>query len=223
MTGISPHLRALRLRTAVFFWRQGVVWALALALLALAGSLLVANRYLMLLMLVAGITTLAGYSLEFGASSHRREAERELLQIGAEFERALVSYARSGPQNDPILAGPSSLDKLLKDDRAPQALRHLRKMYKDPMTGGTTWGTVRGPSGAIWGVYSLASGKPLQQKNLPSSLAQLDEAESYADWVFGLPQARSPQRPGADPATSNGRSLTLPFPPANNPTLGAPS
>lgn len=47
MTGIPPRLRALRLRTAVFIWRQGIVWVLALALLVLAGSMLLANRYLL--------------------------------------------------------------------------------------------------------------------------------------------------------------------------------
>lgn len=179
--------------------------------------------YLMLLMLVAGITTLAGYSLEWGASSQRREAERELLRIGFEFEKALVAYAASGTQPDPTFAGPTALDKLLKDDRQPIGLRHLRKMYKDPMTGSDTWGTVRGPNGAIWGVYSLASGKPLQQKKFPEPWIHLEDAESYADWVFGLPQARSLQRPGADPAAPNGRSLTPPSPSANNPFSGAPS
>lgn len=179
--------------------------------------------YLMLLVMVASITTLAGYSLEWGASSHRREAERELLRIGAEFEKAFVSYAAISRQTDPVLAGPTDLDQLLNDNRQPQALRHLRKLYKDPLTGEQTWGTVRGPNGSLWGVYSLASGTPLQQKRFDRPWAHLEDAQSYSDWVFGLPQARSLQRPDASPAAPKGRPLSPSSPSTNNPFSGAPS
>lgn len=149
--------------------------------------------YLMLLLLIAGASTIAAHSLELGASIHRRAAERELLRVGAEFERALQSYVAAVPGTDPTLAGPVTLQDLLKDERQPQARRHLRKLYNDPLTGKNQWGLVHGPGGTIWGVHSLAIGQPLQQKRFPASTAHFEDASSYAEWVFGLPQARAQQ------------------------------
>lgn len=176
----------------------------------------------MLLMLVAGVTTLAGYSLEWGASGHRREAERELLRIGAEFERALIAYAASRPANDPALAGPMSLDLLLKDDRLPQSRRYLRKIYRDPMTSLEAWGTIRGPGGTILGIHSLATGRPLKQKRFPASYFHMEDAESYADWVFGLPQARAFQPSSKQQAPSQERPITTTVVP-QTPSSGVPS
>lgn len=146
--------------------------------------------YLMLLVAVASIATLAGYSVELGSTMSRRDAERELLHVGEAFERAIVAYARGGPTAGGLSrGGPRSLDDLLRDPRQPGVVRHLRKPYRDPLTGGTEWGLLRDATGGILGVYSLAPGQPIRQANFPLHQKHLAEASSYADWVFGLPDA----------------------------------
>lgn len=165
--------------------------------------------YLMLLGLVAGITTVAAYSLELGSSSQRRDAESELLRVGYEFEKALMAYTASVAQSPPIASGPTSLEQLLRDNRQPHTLRHLRKLYSDPMTGTTKWGTVLSPSGSIWGVYSLAEGKPLKQEKFPPQFSHLERADRFSDWVFGLPQARNQRQTQVSQPMQNTPSPSL--------------
>jgi hypothetical protein len=179
--------------------------------------------FLMLLVLVAGVVSLAGHSVEWGASSHRREAERELLRVGAAYEKALLSYTATQPRTDTLPAGPSSLDQLLKDDRQPTTLRHIRKLYQDPMTGGREWGLVRSPTGSIWGVYSLAPGKPLAQKNVPQVEEPTQGTDSYREWVFGLPQARNMNPPGAQTTRPIGPPGKPPTTSPTNNFTGAPA
>lgn len=147
--------------------------------------------YLLLLVVVATIATFAGYSVELGSTMSRRDAEQELLRVGEEFERALLSYARGGPTAGGLSrGGPRSLDDLLRDPRHPGMLRHLRKRYRDPLTGRSEWGVLRDAAGGVLGVYSLAPGKPIRQAHFPAHWEHLADAGSYADWVFGLPDAR---------------------------------
>lgn len=88
---------------------------------------------------LAGIM-MAGTGQMWQAKS-QREKETELLFIGEEFRKAIMSYHNSGTKQYP-----SSLEDLLKDDRSPNIKRHLRKIYVDPMTGTAEWGIVEEPS-----------------------------------------------------------------------------
>lgn len=70
----------------------------------------------------------------------QREKEKELLFIGDQFRKAIMSY-----YNSPLTAAqeyPESLEQLLEDKRGPVPLRHLRKIYIDPMTLTDEWGLV---------------------------------------------------------------------------------
>lgn len=129
----------------------------------------------------------------------RRSAEQELLNIGQAIESALHSYAgvrptagtQAGvPAGMPMASGPKNLEDLLKDPRTPALRRHLRKVYADPLTGHSNWGLVLDANGHIVGVHSLASGTPIQRNGFAPHHAHFEEAQSYQDWVFGLPQAR---------------------------------
>ena len=62
-------------------------------------------------------------------------------------------------------------------------LRHLRRLYRDPLTGSAGWGVVKGPDGGVIGVYSQAPGKPLKQDGFPASLG-ISRQSRYADWIF---------------------------------------
>ena len=164
--------------------------------------------YVFLLMTVALIGLFSAASVSLGSQASRREAERELLAVGAEFEQALKSYAGvSGGAGAGIHArGPQALEDLLKDARVPSLKRHLRQIYADPLTGRQEWGLVRAPGGFIVGVYSTAAGVPIQRAGFEAAKAEFENADAYAAWVFGLPAAALPgARRGTTAAESAGK------------------
>ena len=139
--------------------------------------------YLALLILLAIIGVAAAATMQLGAIYQRREAERELLAVGGEFQRALLSYALATPAGQPNQ--PRTLDDLLRDPRYPNAVRHLRKLYADPMTGKADWELVRSPDGqTIVGIHSVSHAHPIQVAHFPGEFAGFDGAKSYLDWVF---------------------------------------
>ena len=152
--------------------------------------------YLLLLLAIALIGVAASAAVSLGATMARRDAEQQLLAIGAEFQQALRSYA--GVPAGAVIPtggrGPRSLEDLLKDPRVPGVRRHLRQLYADPLTGKTEWGLVTDNQGYIAGVYSLAEGKPIKRSGFDAQWLDFDEAESYRDWTFGLPIARPSRR-----------------------------
>lgn len=119
------------------------------------------------------------------STSLHREQEQELLFIGREFREALGRYhavRMTGGRED----YPSALEELLKDPRSPAALRHLRKLYIDPMTGKAEWGVVR-LDGKIVGIHSLSSQLPLKQDGFEVAEASFKKAQHYSDWIFTYP------------------------------------
>lgn len=150
--------------------------------------------YLLLLVAVALIGLVATASVSLGTQMARRDAERQLLAIGLEFQNALLSYA--GVASGSIIAnaarGPRTLDELLKDPRVPAIRRHLRQHYDDPLTGKAEWGLVVDSGGFIVGIYSLAEGRPIRQEGFESTQSSFDNAGSYRQWVFGLPASQLP-------------------------------
>ena len=139
--------------------------------------------YLALLITVTIIGVAAVATFQMGSILQRRAAEDELLEIGTEFRRALISYSSATPAGQPNY--PPSLDALLKDPRYPNIRRHLRKLYYDPLTGTQRWGLVMSPDGkGVVGVYSLAQGKPIKIGNFEPIYQSFADKTSYADWVF---------------------------------------
>jgi type II secretory pathway pseudopilin PulG len=135
---------------------------------------------------------LLGATLAFTGHSWRlaqqREMERELLFAGHEFRRALKSYAASGAV---IGQFPTDLEDLLRDPRMPGVHRHLRRIYRDPMTGQSEWGLVRTADGAIVGVHSLSEAPPLKRAGFPPEDASFAGSTSYSQWRFmALPGAQ---------------------------------
>jgi len=144
--------------------------------------------YVLLLLAVALISIAATAAVSLGATMARRDAERELLAIGVEFQQALRSYAGVpvGAVTPTSGHGPRTLEDLLKDPRVPGIRRHLRQLYADPLTGKSEWGLVRDAQGRIAGVHSLAEGTPIRQSGFEPQLTAFENAESYRQWVFGL-------------------------------------
>lgn len=138
--------------------------------------------YLFLLIIVAVLGIAAANTVSLGANASRRDAEFELLAIGAEFENALRSYRAADVAGTRV--GPRDLEDLLLDKRTSGTRRHLRKIYADPLTGRQEWGVVRQPDGLIVGIYSMAPGIPIKRAAFDAHRASFENAERYAQWVF---------------------------------------
>lgn len=144
----------------------------------------------LLLVLVAALGVVAAGAVQAGHNAGRRNAEAALLAAGDDFRAALLSWRRSGPG---LSVGPAELADLLRDPRVPGVRRHLRAIPFDPLTGRAEWGLVRDNAGRIVAVHSLAPGRPIKRQGFGPTQAGFEEAESYAQWRFGLvPNVRVP-------------------------------
>lgn len=144
-----------------------------------------------LLFLVAGLGLAMAALGTMWHTAAQREKERELLFIGNQYLQAIESF-----WNMPLPVGtprrlPKDFDELIKDPRFPTTVRHLRKIWRDPMTGETEWGLVKEPDGGLSGVHSLSVATPFKRASFPSAYAQFEDAESYRDWVFRYDPAQS--------------------------------
>jgi type II secretory pathway pseudopilin PulG len=140
--------------------------------------------YIWTLILVAFMGVGASIASDLYATSVRRDQERELLFIGHEFRAAIARYQNSNPAGQQMY--PVSLEELLKDPRFPNARRHLRKLYRDPVTGKAEWGTVL-VQGRIVGVYSLSDKAPVKVDNFDPDDRGFKLKQKYSEWVFTYP------------------------------------
>ena len=143
--------------------------------------------YLGLLFLIALLSLTAAMASVVWSTVQQRADERELVFAGQQFQRAIERYRHRslGPDN----LYPKALEDLLRDARAPQVERHLRRVYVDPMTGKPQWGVIREPKGGIVGVHSLSERKPMQGTTWAAPLGITDGARSYQEWRFVAPSA----------------------------------
>jgi type II secretory pathway pseudopilin PulG len=139
--------------------------------------------YLALMISIAIIGVAAAAEVQLGAIYERRMAEKELLFVGGEFQRALLDYATASPLGQ--ATQPRTLDDLLRDPRYPNVVRHLRKLYADPMTGKADWVLVKSPDGqTIVGIHSSSKARPIQIAHFPLEFQGFNDKRSYEDWVF---------------------------------------
>jgi len=159
---------------------------------------------LLFMIAILGMSMLAAGTLWHTAS--QRQKERELLFAGDQYRRAIESF-----WNMPLPAGtprrlPQNFDELIEDPRFPQTVRHLRRIYPDPMTRSAEWGMVKAQDGGIAGVYSLSEGKPFRKANFPSAYQAFDGQPAYSGWKFvfaaGHPDAAVPANDAAPPAAA---------------------
>jgi type II secretory pathway pseudopilin PulG len=154
--------------------------------------------YLGLIILVAILGLVGAAGLKMGALLQRQAAEQELLDIGAQFSDALYSYAAATPPGQP--QQPPSLAALLRDPRAPQVRRHLRKLFVDPLTGRAEWGLLYQPgSNGIIGVHSLSKAAPLKVGNFEARFAGFEGKSHMSEWQFMM-TAQSAPAPTPAPA-----------------------
>ncbi len=138
--------------------------------------------YLALLFLVA----VAGVGLAatgvVWSTTQRREKEAELLYVGNQFRTAIESYYQRTP--GAVKRYPIKLEDLVRDDRHLATVRHLRRIYSDPLTLSPQWGIVRAPDGGIMGVYSLSTDRPIKNMLFSKKDSAFENANTYSDWRF---------------------------------------
>jgi type II secretory pathway pseudopilin PulG len=121
----------------------------------------------------------------------QREKEAEMVARAEEIRTAIAAYhqaSSAGPQRWPL-----RLSDLVEDRRGPKVLRHLRRVWVDPLTGQPVWGLLRAQAdqadAGIQGVYSLAKARPIRP---PTGV------DDYASWHF----AAEPAAPTGQAAAS---------------------
>jgi len=138
----------------------------------------------------------------------QREREKELLFVGEQYARAIASYYEGSPGG--AKQYPKNLDDLLLDDRYPVVKRHLRKLFRDPVTGSDEWGLLR-DRGRIVGVYSQSEKAPIRRQGFSKDWAGFDAAEHYSDWKFTLATVQLSEGPDSSVgATASHTGLTAP-------------
>lgn len=167
------------------------------------------------LIAVAIVGFAATVAVERSQLDAQRERERELLFIGEQFRAALKSYyavRAAGPQ-----VFPKSLDDLVQDDRQLVTVRHLRRIYRDPMTGEADWVLDRSGDRII-AVHSRSRGAPLKHAGFSPLEGGFRDAKTYADWRFSgeatdanaVPQAGTASPLGGLPASADSSSTNAP-------------
>lgn len=131
----------------------------------------------------------------------QREKEAQLLFVGNQFRLAFASYYEHAP--DGVKTFPLQLPDLVEDRRRPSPVHHLRRLYRDPITGSDQWGLIRA-GGRIVGVHSLSVDAPLRSGGFAKRDARLEGATRYDEWVFGYdaPTAPATTATGAVPGAA---------------------
>ena len=138
--------------------------------------------YLALLLIVAVSGALLAAAGGFASHERQREKEADLIFAGDQSRDAIRSYYERSPGG--AKRYPQKLEDLLQDSRLPTTLRHLRRLYLDPVTGKPDWGVVEAPQGGIMGVYSLSEEVPIKTGGFSKADETFDGAGKYTDWKF---------------------------------------
>jgi len=133
---------------------------------------------LMMLVLVSLAVLVAERS---SAGRAWREREEQLLFVGDQYRRALLSYHAA--VGGAAAQYPATLDALLHDERFPSVVRHLRRLYPDPVTGKFDW-ILELSQGRIVGVHSASQRGPQRHANFPVDYERFSQAVNYAQWRF---------------------------------------
>ena len=125
----------------------------------------------------------------------RRERDTELIYRGEQIRDALSAYA-AVPVSTGRSHAPERLEDLLEDRRSGQVVRHLRRVWRDPITNSPNWGLIKDANGGIVGVFSTSPKVPLLGP--PGT-------RRYRDWRFEGGEGVMP----AEPASAVAPAATL--------------
>ena len=142
----------------------------------------------------------------------QREREKELIFRGLQYRDAIERWSKKGvPLKDlKDLVEPTTSGNI---DRSKDRL--LRKLYKDPMTGGE-WKTLPSPPDPIQGIYGVASksnDEPLKKGNFPDVLKSFEDKKKYSEWEFVYKKTvgTSPGLPAGSPGSASPATTSMPL------------
>ena len=144
--------------------------------------------YIGVLFLVAAISVSMAVVAQNEDTLVKREKEQDWLFIGNQYQRAIESYYNQSPNG--IKSLPTKLEDLLLDSRFIMPVRHLRKLYGDPLNHQQNWSIIKNSNAQIIGVYSQSQEALFSKKNIPAVAENLDlenfDAENprYVDIQF---------------------------------------
>lgn len=133
----------------------------------------------------------------------KREREEELIFRGRQIRDAIARWY--APRAGEHAATPlRDLKDLLADPRTPQTVRHLRRLYNDPITN-REWTLIVDPTKGIQGVASSSPDTPLKTDGFPDDLRDFAGKTRYSDWRFiyipsGQTGGQTSQAGGTTPA-----------------------
>jgi type II secretory pathway pseudopilin PulG len=152
---------------------------------------------LLLALALGGIAAMA--AMDVWSLERQRAREQELLFVGDQYRQAVERYLFAAPQGTARTL-PASLHDLLEDNRYPIPVRHLRRLYPDPITGSDDWGVVRFGD-RVAGVFSQGRNVPVKQAGFAQGYEHFSGKSSYRDWVFAVSASGSPIT--ANPASAD--------------------
>jgi type II secretory pathway pseudopilin PulG len=157
---------------------------------------------LLLALALGGIGLMA--AVDVWSLARQRMREQELLFVGDQYRKAIQRYYFGAPQGTPRVL-PAKLEDLLEDDRYPVPVRHLRRLYPDPITGSAEWGLQRDGQ-RVAGVYSLSEKPPVKRAGFAPGYEQFSDKAAYRDWIFAVSSTGGPRAelPRAASAPDNG-------------------
>ena len=156
--------------------------------------------YVALLVAIVIIGISMGAAGKHWSAVMQREREEELLFRGEQYRLAIERYyvAKCGKTYLPCPQSvfPQSIENLLSDDRFPQAQRHLRHKYPDPITG-KDFEFIRDltKGNRIIGVFSASEKEPLKKKDFPEQYQSFEDKMAYKEWQFIYLLAPAPGQP----------------------------
>ncbi len=112
----------------------------------------------------------------------KRDKEKELFFRAGQIVQAIGSFYKDSSKDSQQY--PRSLKVLLKDNRSLGLKRHLRKIYKEPMTKDGQWGIIYDGRGGIKGVFSKSMAEPLKKGNFPEIYKSFENKKKYSEWKF---------------------------------------
>jgi len=136
--------------------------------------------YLLVLFAVSALGLLAAGAGQVWRSTAQREREAELLFVGHQYRKAIESYQSVNFNGQH--QWPARLEDLLEDRRLPTVRRHLRRLYRDPMTENGAWVLVKSGEHII-GVHTAVHTATFR-KHFEGEDAAFNGTSSCDDWVF---------------------------------------
>lgn len=161
---------------------------------------------LLIALALGGIALMA--AADVWSLARQRAQEQELLFVGDQYRQAIQRYYFGAPPGTPRRL-PSSLRDLLEDDRYPVPVRHLRRLYPDPITGSDEWGVLH-VGNRVAGVHSRSEKAPLKQAGFAPGYAFFEGLKAYRDWSFAVSATGQPMLVSPDAGDTPGPAFPPP-------------